>query len=134
MHTVILNTGKNVLDTLKNEFTRKRKYSLLYYESNKMLVAFRKLSLSCCKVWTCGSKVSPSDPWVSENHKGHIIVAKSIVSCVLQLLYLNNVNGIVIEIKQLFWSWRALVSRILSPKSPGDTECVLSFAKLFLSS
>ena len=99
-----------------------------------MLVNFRKLSLSWCKVWTYGSKVSPSGPWVSENHQGYMIVAKSIVSCVLPLLYPNNVNGIGIDIKQLVCSLRALVSRILSPKSPGGTECMLSLAKLFLSS
>ena len=133
MHTLILNLGRHLLDTVRTLLLEQKMWELYRLESQKVLKSAQSLSIHWCKAWHYGSNKNPSAPWVSENYLAYAFLAKSMASV---LPYETEDFSPYSEvIMQTMTAYNSLVSTAMMHEYPSTDVCerMIGLSKIFLS-
>ena len=134
MHTLILNLGRHLVESIKTVLKERRRWVEFRDKSSKVLIAVQSMSVQWCKAWTYGSDTKPTASWVSENFLGFAILSKSICSLLpYETNFFNPYSNIIV---QTMCAYNSLISQVMRKEYPTNQDCdrVIGITKLFLSS
>ena len=132
MHTLFLNVGRHLLETVLAVLKTRSDYHEFYEMSNKDIVEVQRMSLNWCKAYSYGTN-KPSSAWVSENFLGFSIICKSLSTHFHLGCHEDKLHPELIA--QVLSGYHNIVCMVMFPVQLNDDSCdyLTDICKLFLS-